>query len=341
MLTNSDTLDKFHRLLRWGLRPGSPGAILFAIGCVAAALGVRLLFSFFRPDLVIFATYYPAVLLATLIGGVSAGSVALVLGGLVGWLWFEPSLPLLSQSVTEQVTGLVLYGMSSSFIVWAAEHYRLVIRRLDEEQHYRRLVVDELNHRLRNKLATVHAVLRHELQSDDAIRDKIIGRLRALSAADELLARPDGAAVDLGGILQAELMPYDETRIAVSGEPIRVPPKPAAMLALVFHELATNAAKYGALAGPQGRVSISWSMSAKLLLRIEWSESGGPAVIKPVRQGFGTKLFTRALDPFHGTVEAEFHPAGLQCRIALALDPEVLARPESFPPVPVPSGSRA
>jgi two-component sensor histidine kinase len=340
MPIDSDTIEKFHRLLRWGLRPGSPGAILFAICCVAAALGVRLLFSFFRPDLVIFATYYPAVLLATLIGGLSAGGVALVLGGLVGWLWFEPSLPLVSQSVTEQIIGLVLYGLSSSFIVWAAEHYRRVIRRLDEEQHYRRLVVDELNHRLRNKLATVHAVLRHELQTHDTIRDKIIGRLRALAAADELLARSDGKAVDLGEILQAELLPYDETRIAVSGDRIRVPPKPAAMLALVFHELATNAAKYGALAGPQGRVSIAWSMSGNML-RIEWSESGGPAVTKPARQGFGTKLFKRALDPFHGAVETEYRPAGLACRIALALEPEILLEPQALLSMPVASGGHA
>src|ERR1700733_853461 len=116
MPIDADTLDKFRRLLRWGLRPGSPGAILFAIFCVAAALGVRLLFSFVKPDLVIFATYYPAVLLATLIGGLSAGGTGLTLGGLVVWLWFEPSLPLVSQSVAEQVIGLFLYGLSSSFI---------------------------------------------------------------------------------------------------------------------------------------------------------------------------------------------------------------------------------
>jgi two-component sensor histidine kinase len=340
MPIDADTLDRFHRLLRWGLRPGSAGAILFAIFCVATALGVRLLFSFWRPDLVIFATYYPAVLLATLIGGLSGGITALVLGGLVGWLWFEPSLPLVSQSAAEQAIGLVLYGLSSSFIVWAAEHYRRVIRRLDEEQHYRRLVVDELNHRLRNKLATVHAVVRHELQSHDVIRDKIIGRLRALAAADELLARSDGKAVDIGEIMRAELEPYDETRIAVGGDRIRVPPKPAAMLALVFHELATNAAKYGALAGPGGRVSISSSQNANML-RIEWTETGGPPVIKPTRQGFGTKLFKRALDPFHGTVETEFRPAGLRCVIALAIEAEIAPGPEALLSMPIPSGRHA
>ena len=318
MPTDSDAIDGFHRLLRWGLRPGSPAAYMFALCCVAAALGIRLLFSFFKHDLVIFATYYPAVLLATLIGGSSAGIFAQLLGGLIGWLLFEPSLPLVDQSISEQTIAIVLYGLSSSFIVWAAEQYRRVVRRLDEEQHYRRLVVDELNHRLRNKLATVQAVLRHELQIDDAVRNRITGRLRALAAADDILTRPEGGPVDLNEILQAELAPYGDGRVRVQGDPAPIPPKAAAMLALVLHELATNAAKYGALARPEGRLSIAWASHASML-RIDWIECGGPTVTVPRTQGFGSKLFKRALDPFHGAVETEFHPAGLRCRITLTL----------------------
>ena len=256
-----------------------------------------------------------------------------MLGGLLGWLLFEPSLPSMSQSVGEQVIGLVLYGLSSSLIVWAAEHYRRVIRRLDEEQHYRRLVVDELNHRVRNKLATVQAVLRHELQANDPIRDKIIGRLRALAAADDLLARSDRGPVDIGEILRAELAPYSEARICASGDHIPVPPKPAAMLTLVVHELATNAAKYGALARPEGHVSIRWSLVSNILT-IEWIESGGPKVTEPTRHGFGTGLFKRAIDPFHGTIATEFHPAGLQCRITLSLPAETPAAPDMLLSMP-------
>ncbi len=334
-LEEIDRLAGLRRLLRWGLRPGSPGAYAFAVGCVAAALAVRLLFAVFKPDLVMFATYYPAVLLATLIGGTSSGILAQVLGAAIGWLLVEPLLPPVDRGVTEQVIALLLYALSSSFIIWAAEHYRRVIRRLDEEQHYRRLVVDELSHRLRNKLATVQAVLRHELKTDPALRDRVDGRLRALVAADDLLTRSDDGAVDLGDIVQAEFAPYGETRISQHGERVRIGAKPAAMLALVFHELATNAAKYGALARPEGQISISWLLQGTVLT-IDWSETGGPAVSKPTRQGFGSKLFRRALEPFHGTVALSFEHGGLQCRIALALETEGRAAPWELIPVSAP-----
>lgn len=338
MLGKSDSSDRVHRLLRWGLPPGSPSAFLFALCCVVTALTVRLVFSFFRPDLVIFATYYPAVLLSTLIGGLSAGIAAQLLGGLMACVFFDSWVePAAAQTIGEQVVGLLLYGLSSSFIIWAAEQYRRVIRQLDEEQHYRRLVLDELNHRLRNKLATIHAVLHHELQSHDAIRDKILGRLRALAAADELLTRGDTGTVDLPEILKAEFLPYDEARISARGTPVRVPPKPAAMLALVFHELTTNAAKYGALSSPSGRVSISWLLAGNSLA-IEWCESGGPPVVAPERCGFGTRLFKRALDPFHGTVETRFDPSGLRCLITLALPAG--SAPASAMPLPIPVISR-
>ena len=191
---NRDTLnrDAVNRLLRWGLRPGSAAAVTFAVCCVMVALGVRLLFWLFRPDLAIFATYYPAVLLATVIGGWRAGMVAQVLGGIAAWLFFDPSFTPPAQAFGDQIGDFALYGLSSGLIIWACEHYRRLIRRLDEEEHYRRLVVDELNHRLRNKLAVVHAILRHELRGHEDIRTGILERLKALAAADELLTRQIG-----------------------------------------------------------------------------------------------------------------------------------------------------
>jgi len=138
-------VERLSHLLRWGLRPGSTAAFGFSIACVAVALTVRLLFWLFRPDLVIFATYYPAVLLATLIGGWPAGILAQAAGGIVAWLFFDPALPAAAHALSEQMADFGLYGLSSGLIVLAGEHYRRVIRRLDEEEHYRRLVVDELN----------------------------------------------------------------------------------------------------------------------------------------------------------------------------------------------------
>src|ERR1700722_11812917 len=133
MPINLKRRDRLSLLLRRGLRPGSPGAIAFAICCVMVALGVRLVFWLFRPDLVIFATYYPAVLLATLIGGWSAGIAAQVLGGGAAWLFFDPSLAPPAGALGEQIADFGLYGLSSGLIIWACEHYRRVIRKLDEE----------------------------------------------------------------------------------------------------------------------------------------------------------------------------------------------------------------
>jgi two-component sensor histidine kinase len=306
------------RLLRRGLRPGSSVALGFAVCCVMVALGVRLLFWLWRPDLVIFATYYPAVLLATLVGGWSAAIVAQILGGIAAWLFFDPSLAPPAHAFGDQIGDFALYGLSSGLIIWASEHYRCVVRKLDEEESYRRLVVDELNHRLRNKLAVVHTVLRHELRTHEDIRTRILDRLRALAAADALLTRPDRDLVDLREILSAELTHYGQARISAHGDRVRLPAKHAASLTLIFHELATNAAKHGALKLPQGEVSIGWRLDSNTL-RIEWSEHGGPPVRPPQRRGFGTGLFRRALDPFNGTITTRFEPAGIRCEIGLDL----------------------
>jgi two-component sensor histidine kinase len=280
------------------------------------ALGVRLLFWLFRPDLAIFATYYPAVLLATVIGGWRAGMIAQVLGGIAAWLFFDPSFTPPAQAFGDQIGDFALYGLSSGLIILACEHYRRLIRRLDEEEHYRRLVVDELKHRLRNKLAVVQAILRHELRGHEDIRTGILDRLKALAAADELLTRPDWEVVDIRDILSAELSQYGERRISAQGVQVRLPAKHAATLTLIFHELATNAAKHGALKLPSGEVAICWKLDSGTL-RIEWSESGGPPVGAPLRRGFGTGLFRRALDPFHGAITTTFEPAGVRCAISL------------------------
>ena len=258
-------------------------------------------------------------LLATVIGGWRAGMVAQVLGGFAAWLFFDPSFMPPAQAFGDQIGDFALYGLSSGLIIWACEHYRRLIRRLDEEEHYRRLVVDELNHRLRNKLAVVHAILRHELRDQEDIRTSILERLKALAAADELLARPDWEVVDIREIFGGRIVAHTARRAMRQREGGRCSaagPSYAATLTLIFHELATNAAKHGALKLPGGKVSISWSLDADTL-RIAWNESGGPPVSAPQRRGFGTGLFRRALDPFHGTISTAFEPAGIRCEIRL------------------------
>jgi two-component sensor histidine kinase len=312
------------RVWRWGLAPKSPAAFGFAIACFATASGIHLLFRLIRPDLAAYSTYYPAILFATLVGGVWSGAIVLVLGGAMAWFVFEPSFLVVPPPLSDEVTSFLLYLLSATFIIWGAEHYRLVVRRVDEEEHYRRLVVGELGHRIKNKFATVYAVLGHELQSNAELWPRISGRLRALSTADEFIFRSDGAGAVINDLLVAELTPYDLDRIALEGEALFLPSKLAVTLALIFHELATNAAKYGALSVSTGRVRISWTLAAARQLKICWTETGGPKVVEQKRRGFGSKLFRHALDPFHGKVDPRHEPGGVTCSISCCVpeDPE-------------------
>jgi len=319
-LSRGRLIVKLRSLWRHGLKPGSPAAMLFAVTCVAAAILLQELAGF-DPDFPVFAPYYAAVLVATIVAGWSAGALATLLG-LIALLWiFVPSRFLFHLLSRREASDVILYLIASAIIVAIADHYRRLVRRFREEQHYRRLVVDELQHRLANKAATLHAIIGHELRDHKDIWQAVSGRLQAVATTDRLIARSDGLGAAVEEQLKAELGAYDLSRVCLGGDAVRVPPKPAVMLALVFHELATNAAKYGALSVPNGRLAIAWKMSAGTMT-IDWIESGGPPVAPPSRQGFGGKLFRRALDPYHGRVEQTFERDGLRCRISLAMAAE-------------------
>jgi two-component sensor histidine kinase len=314
--------DRLLKVWRWGLRPGSPAALGFAVACFAVASGIHLAFRLIRPDLAAYSTYYPAVLFATLVGGVWSGAVTLALGAAMAWFVFEPSFLTSPPPLSDELASLLLYLVSAAFIIWGAENYRLVIRRLDEEEHYRRLVVSELGHRIKNKFATACAVVQHELSSQSDVLQRIIGRLRALATADDFICRSDGHGAPIKDLLAAELAPYDMTRIALVGDALVLPSKLAVTLALIFHELATNAAKYGALSVSPGRVGISWTVTGSQL-EIGWVETGGPAVVAPQRRGFGSMLFKHALDPFHGVVDVKYPGSGVTCHISCCIPAEV------------------
>jgi hypothetical protein len=126
-------------------------------------------------------------------------------------------------------------------------------------------------------------------------------RLAALSSADTLIEAADGQGAILEDLIRAELGPHHTSNVSVAGPAVLLPPKLALVLALLFHELTTNAAKYGALSVPYGRVLISWTV-LEGRLNMEWRELGGPAVKTPTHNGFGTQLLCRALKQFDGPI---------------------------------------
>jgi two-component sensor histidine kinase len=198
-------------------------------------------------------------------------------------------------------------------------------RRLAEE--HRQLLVDELNHRVRNTLTAVQAIAMQTLRgkAEPEATEGFQARLMALSRAHDTLTREHWDSADLGDIVMQAIAPYrrgDRSRFRVSGPSIRLLPKSALALAMALHELCTNAVKYGALKGDQGVVSIDWlatSTSGTPRLRLRWAESGGPPVHDPTKQGFGTILLRSLSEDLDAQVELHYPLTGAVCTIDAAL----------------------
>ena len=207
-------------------------------------------------------------------------------------------------------------------------------RRKAEERQ--RLLLNELNHRVKNTLATVQAIVSQTLRttpdSDEAF-ERVQARLMALSNTHNLLNATSWEGALLVDILNAELGPYrgPAERIKLSGETVALDAKTALTFGLIVHELATNAAKYGSLFAEVGRVEVVWRDWGRRNAGVEliWRELDGPPVVRPARRGFGSRLIERSAKDLNGTVELDFAETGLVCRLAFPLR----AEPEDSPKV--------
>jgi PAS domain S-box-containing protein len=193
------------------------------------------------------------------------------------------------------------------------------------EEERRALLLAEMGHRVKNVLATAQAVAGQTLRQAGvpaAVQEALLRRLMALAGSHDLLVRGGWEGAPLHEIVGRALTPYGTGRVMLSGPPVRLVAGTVEMLNLAFHELATNAAKHGALSVSNGRVEVTWSLrrsgKRSRLVEIEWRERGGPPVTPPERRGFGSRLLERGLgQKFGGTVRLDFDPEGLECRIWL------------------------
>ena len=305
-------------LARRGLRPASPAA--FAFLCVAAATVLRLAIDLGAPHAVPFATYFPAIMIATLVAGIAAGTAAALLGAATAWYMFVPPRFSIANLKADDLVSLALFLLAAFAIIWIADRYRALLRRLDEEEAYRKIVVEELGHRVKNKLATVYAILRHELRGHRDVWESAAGRLRALSAADDFLIAGDPQGITLNHILELELAPYGSASVTMRGAPLTLSVKLPSVLSLVVHELATNAAKYGALSAPNGIIDIAWAEDGGDVV-LDWTERGGPEVVAPAKRSFGTNVIERGLGAFKGSAQVEFARGGVVCRMRFPKSP--------------------
>lgn len=197
-------------------------------------------------------------------------------------------------------------------------------KRGEERQH---LMVRELHHRVKNTLATVQAIMGSTARSAtsiDEFQNALIGRISALAKTHVLLS--DEEPVGFADILHSELDVFDDgndNRINLSGPPVEIPPQLAVTLGMAVHELTTNAVKHGALSVFGGKVDVTWSETIEAdrrRLDFEWTESGGPKVVKPKKQGFGVRMLEFVLrGQIQATTQIEYKPKGVRVRVSVPM----------------------
>jgi two-component sensor histidine kinase/CheY-like chemotaxis protein len=189
------------------------------------------------------------------------------------------------------------------------------------------LLVEELNHRVKNTLASVQAIVQHTLRSakDPAhFASSFSGRIQSMARAHSLLTSTVWKGADLRDVIrdQLQLGPIDQSRLTAWGPPVRMPPQMVQHVALMLHELGTNSAKYGALSRAQGRVTINWSVE-DMLLRLKWVEQGGPPVSAPIKRGFGSTLIEQSARSEGGEAHMSVGARGIAWDITVPLPANV------------------
>ena len=254
-------------------------------------------------------------------------------GEVIGGLLFGHSQVAVFDEQSEHsvvaLAGHAAIAMDNARLFKASQDEIAARKKIEEHQ---KLLLDELNHRVKNTLATVQSIAAQTIRSSPeprAFRQAFEARLIALSQAHNLLSLSNWRGVELTDLVRRELTPHgidDPNRISVAGERVTLPPAIAVAIGMAVHELATNAARHGALSSTSGKVEVSWSVSSTVAarhLQIIWKESGGPMVREPKRRGFGSRLIEQGLKhDLHGEAKLFFESSGLKCVIEAVLPAE-------------------
>jgi two-component sensor histidine kinase len=190
------------------------------------------------------------------------------------------------------------------------------------------LLIEELNHRVKNTLAILQAIAAQTFRSATRLeREKFEGRLGALAEAHNLLSLEKWQGTELAEVIKRVLQPYvlsNPERVRMFGPEVPLSPRLAVVLSMIVHEIATNAAKYGALSNDSGRIAVDWEVidiGGARKLRLIWREDGGPLVVAPVQRGFGSRLIERsARDQLGGEATVDFLPRGVIYTVLASLD---------------------
>jgi two-component sensor histidine kinase len=316
------------------LRPGTVGAYAFAIVSAGVATELRVALD---PYLVgaQFVTFFPAVVITTLISGFGAGFLCAVLStAAADFFLLEPRWSFYLDDPAA-VADLLLFGPLAFSCVFLIGRMRLAIEHEQAERDLERkkreereFHIREINHRAKNMLTIVDAIARQTAtRNPENFIERFSKRIRALSANQDLLIRSEWNGVEVADLVRAQLSHFADligSRIVLNGPKVRLKAASAQAIGLTVHELATNAGKYGALSTDTGRVDVNWRTDGNTF-NLSWTESDGPPVSPPERRGFGTIMMETMANFVDGAVDLDYAPSGLTwrltCPAANALEP--------------------
>lgn len=300
------------------VEPGFLGALALALACVAVAVAARLLLGLIGSTLY-FAAFFPAVLICSLIGGRLAGLLAIPISIVVVWWLFIPSTLGFGRLSPVDIANFFMFALSSLLVVTLAVNHRRNVFALEDRERQRELLVNELEHRSKNMLAVMSSLVQQTVK-DQAVANTLIGRMRAAADNHDLLNETTGDATTLrslfAGLVQES---YGSHRVALTGPDVDLNGQQSRSLRIVFHEMMTNAVKYGALSDAAGKIQIEWSLEGPTLA-IVWTEIDGPRVAAPAKHNFGSKLINVTLKQMNAELQPTFAETGYSYRIAFLLD---------------------
>lgn len=335
------------------LRSSSLKAWACAFLAFALALGARFVFDDVLPSGFPYLTFFPAVILTAFFAGLRPGIVCAVLCGLSAWYWFIP--PFDSFHVNLQgVIALVFYvcivsvdilliqlmhsatqGLRAERAVTRDlyDQQREMVLRLKEREERQQVLQNELSHRMKNTLAMVQGVVGQSLRHAPDLKtasDLASARIMALGRSQDMLTQSNWQSAEIRSIIEASLAPHIDhpSRFQVDGVRMQLDATQSMGLALMLHELATNAVKYGALSTDAGTVRIAWTRLPENGFNLTWSESGGPAVTDPTRRGFGSRLIEFVVPAyFQGAASMDYRREGLCVTLRGTLAAHELSEP--------------
>lgn len=300
-------------------------AVAFGLACGAAAIVIRLPLGLFIVGGLPFMLSFPAITAAAARGGMAGAGSATA----VTVVYYVMTQPAPHGSPIGRLLTLIMFLASAGAVSLVARELRRTVDRLRAQEQrltaseaHARLLVREMEHRVKNSLSLASALAkltqRHSVDLAD-FRERFEPRLRALAQAQTALTRSDWGDPGLRPLLEEVLEPFRDpggaALVIEPGPDFAVPQALAVSLCLILHELATNAVKHGALSAPMGRVSVGWSLNAGGdVARIAWVEAGGPKITRDGRNGFGSELF-RILNRGDLSISRSLEPGGAVCSI--------------------------